>query len=184
MISFDVKYNMNWYLVIKKAGGIYMSQYTDMPMKFLALNEGIVNDYKDKLLLAFAFLHTECLFKPECSCFNENYGGKPQPGHLFGKDMYSISYGGVNKTIPTWEDFYNKHCDTEANFMCVAGCDKDDITRITLTILSGKMLPKELHNTIPISISEVISDEQVGMIINNIINKYEELKNRYQDIIK
>lgn len=147
-------------------------------MKYMTLSSNLASSHKENLLLAYAFLNNKLLNNPECSFINNYPKERPEEGYIFGKDTLSAVYGNGNE-IPSWDKFYKIHKDDEkTQFMCVAGCDEKDKTRITMSVL-----PKEIMQEFPeekrgmfISISKSVSKRKVQYIIDSIINLYEQYK--------
>lgn len=154
-----------------------------MPMKNFTLKDNIAMNYKEKILFAYAFLNTKSLNKPEVFLFNDKYSGKPEPGYIFGKDLYSIMYGGLKGKVPSWEEFYKTISVNETMpLICVAGCDNMDETRITLSILPPAILaniPGEFKNELLFTVNDEVSKSNLNQILNDMINIYNEYKDLY-----
>lgn len=149
-------------------------------MKFVSLPDDLTLDYKDNLMLAYAFINSKTLFKPECSFANKNAFTKPKDDYVFGTDAFK-TYG-QEYVMPSWYDFYKAHKDDESlGFLCVAGCDENDETRITLSLIP-KGMEDELpvgSNGIIVSVSESLGKKKIQYIIDSIIDLFEKYKQMY-----
>lgn len=148
-------------------------------MKIFSLREDLTTNHKENLLLAYSIINNTTLFKPECSIANRNAKEKPKEGFIFGKDDF-ISYG-HDYGIPSWDEFYNAHKnDEDFGFLCVAGCDENDTTRITISALPEEAKEGlEEHKGIIVSVTETLGKKKVQSIVDNIIDLYEQYKSIY-----
>jgi hypothetical protein len=134
-------------------------------MKFFQLEDGLVTNYEEALVYSFAFLKSGKLYKPEVTLFN--------------KVGIQATFGGPDKETPSWKEFYNALKENKSGpVVCVAGCNKADEERITLTFIpeNANGTTTDKRNQLIFSISETVANSKVNSLLNDIQLLYNKLK--------
>lgn len=149
-------------------------------MKQIKLDSSIVVSNKEKLLFAYSILNNKELYKPECIFPNPNSVEEPKDGHIFGADA-ALSYGN-EAIIPSWDKFYEAHKEDEPLvFYCVAGCDSNDISRVTFTFVPymANEETSEFDTDLIMGVDDLVGKKKAQSIIDSVVDFYEEYKDKY-----